>query len=116
MKMTPKNIAKLMLEKKASEIKIFDVKKITSLTDYFIICTSESEPQTKAITNHIERTMKKNGVKPIHIEGLNKNEWILMDYVTIIVHIFSKEKRGFYDLNRLWADAKITDIKEKHEN
>ena len=110
--MTPKKIAKLMLEKKALEIRIFDVRKITSLTDYFIICTSESEPQTKAITNHIERTTKKKGVKPISIEGLNKNEWILMDYVDFIVHIFSKEKRNFYDLDRLWADAKIIDINE----
>ena len=111
--MTPKKIAKLMLEKKAIEIKIFDVRKITSMTDYFIVCTSESEPQTKAITSHIERTGKKRGVKPVNIEGQNRNEWVLMDYINFIVHIFSKDKRSFYDLDRLWGDAKITNIIEK---
>ena len=86
--MKPKEIANLMLEKKALDIKIFDVKKITTMTDHFIICSTDSEPQAKAITVHIEKTMKKMGVKPISIEGQNKLEWVLMDYVSFIVHIF----------------------------
>ena len=113
--MKPKEIANLMLEKKALDVKIFDVKKITTMTDYFIICSSESEPQTKAITVNIEKKMKKIGIKPISIEGQNKLEWVLMDYVTFIVHIFRTDKRIFYDLDRLWADAKITSIQDINE-
>ena len=114
--MKPIEIATLMLDKKALEIKIFDVRKITTLTDYFIICTSESDPQTKAIVNHIERTLKGNGMRPVSSEGLNNNEWVILDYIDIIIHIFSKEKREFYNLDRLWADAKIKTITEKNEN
>ena len=113
--MKPKEIANLMLEKKALDIKIFDVKKITTMTDYFIICSSESEPQTRAITVNIEKKMKKIGIKPISIEGQNKLEWVLMDYITFIVHIFRTDKRIFYDLDRLWADAKITSIQDINE-
>ena len=113
--MKPKDVAELMLEKKAINIKIFDVKKITTITDHFIICSSDSEPQTKAIAYNIERKLKKIGIKPISIEGQDKLEWVLMDYITFIVHIFSNEKRAFYDLDRLWADAKITIIKDKNE-
>tara|TARA_B100000959_G_C14880479_1_gene582317 strand:- start:233 stop:577 length:345 start_codon:yes stop_codon:yes gene_type:complete len=114
--MKPIEIATLMLDKKASDIKVFDVRKITTLTDYFIICTSESDPQTKAISSHVERSLRKNGVKPISSEGLNNNEWVILDYVDMIIHIFSKEKRSFYDLDRLWGDAKIKTITEKNEN
>ena len=110
--MKPKEVVDLMHEKKATNIKIFNVTKITTITDYFIMCTSTSEPQARAITNHIERSLKKRGIKPISIEGQNKLEWVLMDYITFIVHIFNKEKRDFYDLDRLWADAKITKIKD----
>ena len=113
--MKPIKIAELMLEKKANNVKIFDVKDITTMTDYFIVCSSDSEPQTKAIANNIERTLKKNGIKPTNIEGQNKLEWILMDYITFIIHIFRSDKRQFYDLDRLWADAKITSIEDKDE-
>tara|TARA_B100000700_G_scaffold329589_1_gene451869 strand:+ start:310 stop:654 length:345 start_codon:yes stop_codon:yes gene_type:complete len=113
--MGPKEVAKLMLEKKATDVKIFDVKKITTMTDYFIICSSNSEPQTKAITSNIEKTMKKKGIKPISIEGQNKAEWVLMDYITFIIHVFRNDKRQFYDLDRLWADAKITHIQDENE-
>tara|TARA_B100000131_G_C18075395_1_gene596151 strand:+ start:1100 stop:1444 length:345 start_codon:yes stop_codon:yes gene_type:complete len=114
--MKPTEITKLMLEKKAQEIKIFDVRKITTLTDYFIICTSESDPQTKAIVNHVEKTLRKNGLKASSSEGVNNNEWVILDYIDIIVHIFSKEKRDFYNLDRLWADAKITKVEEQNES
>tara|TARA_B100001750_G_C15387191_1_gene535550 strand:- start:257 stop:601 length:345 start_codon:yes stop_codon:yes gene_type:complete len=114
--MKPIEIATLMLDKKALEIKIFDVRKITTLTDYFIICTSDSDPQTKAIVNHIGRSLRENGIRPVSSEGLNNNEWVILDYIDIIIHIFSKEKRKFYDLDRLWADAKIKTISEKNEN
>ena len=107
-------ISELMLGKKALDIKIIDVRKITTLTDFFVICTSESEPQTRAITDHIHEQMKKDGMKAWHIEGYENLEWVLLDYVNIVVHVFSRESRDYYDLERLWADGKITSILQSY--
>ena len=88
----PKTIAKkiveLMLDKKASNIKIIYVDKLTSLTDVFIICSSDSSPQARALTNHIKDGMIKYDMKPWHIEGYQHLKWVLIDYVNIVVHIF----------------------------
>ena len=111
-----KAITELMLDKKATEIQIINVSKLTSLTDYFIICSSDSEPKTKAIMNHIkDKVHEKYDIKPLHLEGIENLEWVLLDYVSIVVNIFSKEKREYYNIERLWADAKITLIKESFE-
>ena len=111
-----KTITQLMLDKKATEIQIINVSKLTSLTDYFIICSSDSEPKTKAIMNHIkDKVHEKYDIKPLHLEGIENLEWVLLDYVSIVVNIFNKEKREYYKLERLWADAKITLIKESFE-
>lgn len=106
-------ISELMLEKKALEIKIIDVRKITSLTDFFILCTSESEPQTRAITNHINQEMKKEGIQAWHIEGYQYLDWVLLDYVNFVVHIFSSEAREYYEFERLWADGNVTEVHDK---
>ena len=111
-----KAITELMLDKKATEIQIINVSKLTSLTDYFIICSSDSDPKTKAIMNHIkDKVHEKYDIKPLHLEGIENLEWVLLDYVSIVVNIFSKEKREYYNIERLWADAKITLIKESFE-
>ena len=111
-----KAITELMLDKKATEIQIINVSKLTSLTDYFIICSSDSEPKTKAIMNHIkDKVHEKYNIKPLHLEGIENLECVLLDYVSIVVNIFSKEKREYYNIERLWADAKITLIKESFE-
>ena len=108
-----KKISDLMLEKKALDIIIIDVQKITTLTDFFIICTSESEPQTRAITDHIYEQMKEDGMRAWHIEGYENLDWVLLDYVNIVVHVFSRDSRSYYDLERLWADGKITQVHDK---
>ena len=113
--MAPKKIARLMLEKKASNIKIFDVRKITTITDYFIICNSNSEPQSRAILSHINKTLRNKGIKAISVEGEDKMEWVLMDYIHFVIHIFNQEKREFYNLDRLWGDAKVTLIEDNNE-
>jgi len=107
-----KIIVKLMLTKKALDIKILYVDKLTSLTDVFIICTSKSGPQSKAITNHIKNELEKNGIKPTHIEGYQQLKWVLMDYISITINIFNQEYREYYNIERLWADAKTEIIKE----
>ena len=103
-------ISKLMLEKKALDIKIIDVRKITTLTDFFIICTSESSPQTRAISDHINKQMRIEGIKVWHIEGYENLDWVLLDYINIVIHIFSKESRDYYDIERLWADGRIIKV------
>ncbi len=106
-------ISELMLDKKAVDIIMIDVRKITTLTDFFVVCTSESEPQTRAITDHINQKMKEEGVKSWHIEGYEHLDWVLIDFVHIVVHIFSKETREYYEFERLWADGKITHVKDE---
>ena len=83
-------ISELMLEKKALDIIIIDVRKITTLTDFIVVCTSESEPQSRAITDHINQKMKEEGVRSWHTEGYEHLDWVLVDFVNIVVHIFSK--------------------------
>ena len=108
-----KQIAELMLEKKAKDIQILDVTGLTTLTDSFIICTSESQPQSRAICNHIEDEMFKKGLKAWNKEGFEKLDWVLIDFVDFVIHIFSTEARKFYDFERLWGDAKILKIEDK---
>ena len=106
-----KKITSLIQDKKGYDIKIIDLKGISSLTDFFIICSSDSDPQTRAITNLIKKELSKDKIKPFQVEGLDHMEWVLMDYFDIVVHVFKKETRDFYDIERLWADAKIKIIK-----
>ena len=105
-----KQVAELMLEKKALNVKIIDVRKITTLTDFFIICTSESQPQTRAIADHIQQSMKKKDINVWHIEGYEYLDWVLLDFINIVVHVFNTETREYYSLERLWADGKIISI------
>jgi len=99
-----KNIVNLALNKKAIELNVLDVRGLSSITDYFVICSGRSEPQVKAIGDHIRKGTTK---KPHHIEGYENQNWILLDYFDILVHIFKKEERKYYNIERLWADAPI---------
>jgi ribosome-associated protein len=94
-----------MQDKKAEEITVLDVRDLTSFTDYFIVCTGESEPQLRTIAKNIEEKIGATGVRPHHLEGKSEHGWILMDYDDFVVHIFSRDTRTFYDLERLWGDA-----------
>jgi len=109
-----KLVVKLMLDKKATDIKVIHVEKLTTLTDIFIVCTSESDPQSRAITNHIKDNLSNYGIKPIHVEGFQFLKWVLMDYINVTINIFNKEYREYYNVERLWADAKIESIKESN--
>ena len=104
-----KQILDLALEKKASNIVALDVRGLSSLTDFFVICNGESDPQVKAITDNIS---KGTNYKPRHLEGYENQNWVLLDYFDIIVHIFNKEEREYYGLERLWADAPIMEMSD----
>ncbi|MCH8068400.1 MAG: ribosome silencing factor [Candidatus Marinimicrobia bacterium] len=99
-----RKIVELAASKKAEEITLLDLHKLTSITDFFIICTGNSDVQVKAISDAIVEGMKSE-VKPWHIEGRENLRWVLLDFVDVVVHIFHREERDFYQLERLWADA-----------
>ena len=114
--MRPKTLAKkaaqLALEKKAEDIVIMDVRKLTSITDFFVVCSAESSIQLKAIVDHIVEQLEKKGIKAWHIEGYTNLTWVLIDYVDVVVHAFLKPAREFYGLERFWGDAKFEYITE----
>lgn len=106
-------IANLSLLKKAEDIIILDVRKLTSITDFFVICSGNSDKQVKAITDVIIEELEKSNVKPWHKEGYQYLQWVLLDYVDVVAHIFQKETRDYYSLERLWGDAKIISISDE---
>lgn len=99
-------VAKAASDKKAKDITILDMQNISMVTDYFIICSANSTTQTQAIADNIEEKLEEAGVKLLHKEGYREGRWILLDYGTCVVHIFVEEDRNFYNLERLWGDAK----------
>ncbi len=98
-------IAQALYDKKGRNIVALNISEITSLGDYFIICSCQSSTQLKACTDEVEEKMSEMGIEPSHKEGYNGGTWILMDYNDIIVHIMLEETREFYSLERLWGDA-----------
>ena len=107
-----KKIVELADLKKAHDIDLIEIKDVSSITDYFVICTANSELQVKAVADEIEFKMKEMGVAPSHIEGYRTAGWILLDYNDVVCHIFNKESRAFYSLERLWQDANRVDISD----
>ena len=114
--MTPKEmalaIAKAVDSKKGKDILVLETDGVTSLCDYFVLCSGSSAPQLKALGDAAEKAMKDNEILPHHIEGHRGGTWILQDYGDEVVHLFSEEAREFYDLDRLWQDAKTVDLSE----
>ena len=106
-------IAQALYDKKASNIVALDISEITSLGDYFIICSCTSSTQLRACTDEVEEKMSEIGINAVHKEGYNGGTWILMDYNDIIVHIMIEETRDFYSLEKLWADAKELELELK---
>lgn len=96
-------------DKKANDLVILDISKITSFANYFLICTGDSSRQMQAIADEVEKRLKASGIRPSHVEGYQHSEWILLDCMDLVVHIFSKNARAFYDLERLWRDAQKMD-------
>lgn len=87
-----------------------------NVTDYFVLINGESEVHVKALANHIEKELSKEDIELWHREGFQNLKWVLMDYIDVVIHIFRPEVREFYSLERLWADAKITKVKEHATN
>lgn len=104
-----------MLEKKASDIVILDLRKLqNAIADYFVVCSGSSDKQIDAITDAIdEQVHKELKENPWHVEGKNNKEWMLLDYISVVAHVFRKDRREFYALEKLWGDAEITEVNHK---
>ncbi len=98
--------------KKALDLRVLDLREITTFTDYFVICTSSNPKQSQAIGDEIGRQLKQIGELPVSVEGYETGEWLLMDYGDFLVHIFSETARSYYDLERLWRHAKVLELSE----
>jgi ribosome-associated protein len=100
-----------VMGKKAKDLVVLDVRKITSVSDIFIICSGLSNRQVSAIADHIQVNLKKHAIKPLSVEGKKEGHWVLLDYGHVIIHVFYEPVRAFYDLEGLWIDAKRIETK-----
>lgn len=112
--MTPLELAaqaaKILDDKKALDLKVIGIKDISVLADYFVLATGTSSTHVKSLSDEVEFKLKQLGIDPNHTEGYRSNTWIILDYGSVIVHIFTAESRHFYDLDRLWQDGEPVEI------
>ena len=92
-------------DRKALDLKVLHLQQVSDFTDYFLICSGSSERQVQAIADAVQERLRANGVRPLHVEGYNRGQWVLLDYGDLVVHVFLEEPRRFYALERLWGDA-----------
>ena len=102
-------------DKKGEDIRIIDISQVSVLADYFIICNGSNESQVRALVDNAEEELAKEGFQVKQTEGQGLGNWVLMDFGDIIIHVFDKENRLFYDLERIWRDGKVMDAKELKE-
>jgi len=108
-----KKIAQALYDKKAENIDILDIRELTSLGDYFVICTCNSTTQVRACVDEVEEKMTEMGITPTHKEGYHGGSWVLVDFGDIIVHVMQRETREFYALEKLWDDANHVEVELK---
>ena len=100
------------LDKKAMGVVVLDLRHTPAFTDYFVLCSGQNPRQVKAIADAIEESLRAAKVRPAHVEGYDRAEWVLMDFFSFIVHVFTPQTREFYSLERLWGDAERIDVGE----
>lgn len=96
------------MERKATEVIALDLRGISTATDYFVIASGTSDVQVRSLADHVVDELKKGSVRPDHIEGLSGGNWVLIDYIDFVVHVFHRQVRAFYQLETLWGDAPVT--------
>lgn len=97
--------ARTLLAHKGQDLLILDVKSLSSLGDYFLICSGGSKRHVQALAEHLQETLKQAGLKPLGLEGVDEGHWVLLDYIDVVIHLFIKPLREFYDLEGLWVEA-----------
>ena len=106
------NIVKILDDKKGMDIKVLDITELTTMANYFVICTGTSSPHIKALSDELDEKLSEKGISFLSKEGFQTANWVLMDYDNVIVHIFNEETREFYSIENLWSDAKVVDIQD----
>jgi ribosome-associated protein len=109
-------IVRGMQEKKAGDIVVMDLRKLkNAVADFFVVCSGNSDKQIDAIADSIDEEVSKSiKENPWHVEGKNNKEWMLLDYINVVAHVFKKDKREFYAIERLWGDAEIIEVDSEH--
>lgn len=100
-----KTAAALLDNKKAAQLNVIKIEEISALADYFVIATGNSSTHVRSLADELEEKLEQEGITPVRVEGYRSNGWVLLDYNTVVVHIFTQEAREYYDLDRLWADG-----------
>ena len=108
-----KRAADLCVDLKATDVALLDLTHISDATDYFVIASGSSDTHVRAIAEHVLEELRKQGVRAHHVEGLQQGRWVLLDYVDFVVHVFHPVLREFYQLERLWSDAKTVAIEQE---
>jgi ribosome-associated protein len=101
------------LDKKAMEVVVLDLRHTPAFTDFFLLCSGQNQRQVHAIADAVEDALRAARVRPNHVEGYNRGDWVLMDFFTFIVHIFTPQTREFYSLERLWGDAERIEVSDE---
>jgi ribosome-associated protein len=109
-KLFAEKIADLIFNKKGYDVRIIDLRSLTTFSDFFVICSADSDTQVKAIADEIDKSLREEGIKCWHKEGYTALSWVLLDYVDVVVHVFKKEAREFYNIEKLWGDAPSIEI------
>lgn len=104
--------AELIFNKKGFNVVIIDLRGLTPIADFFVICSADSDTQVKAIAEEVDVNLKEMGIKTWHKEGFKSLNWVLLDYVDVVVHVFKKDTREYYNLERLWGDAPTTKVED----
>ncbi len=104
--------ARTLVDKKGQDVLILDVRGLSSLWDFFIICSGGSKRHVQALAQHLQEALRQAGVKPLGVEGLEEGTWVLLDYVDVVIHLFLKPLREFYDLEGLWVEATHLSVKD----
>ncbi|MDP2302431.1 MAG: ribosome silencing factor [Ignavibacteria bacterium] len=107
-----KKITELIFEKKGTDVKLINLQPVTTVADYFIICSADSDTQVKAIADNVDKSLRDEGIKLWHKEGYSSLNWVLLDYVDVVVHVFKHESRLFYNLEKLWGDAPVESLED----
>ena len=105
-----RHAAHAVLDKKASDVVILDVRTLSGFTDYFLLASGANQKQIVAMADAVEQALRQERLRPAHVEGYPRQEWILMDYGPFVVHLFTPRSRAFYDLERLWGGATRTEV------
>jgi len=105
-------VVRAALDKKAQDVVVLDLRKTPAFTDFFVLCSGLNQRQVKAIADAVEETLRAAKIRPAHIEGYDRADWVLMDFFSFIVHVFTPQTRQFYALERLWGDAERIEVSD----